>query len=296
MELSSDMKALVEILPDEIRTSLYGLYEKDPSLVSKVEGVLSAQVAARLTPLQTELQTKQRDLDAQFDTLASIRGNDGVAIAAAEGRIEKLAAERAVLEARLRNVAGQAGLDADELLKDIAKEPAVQPQPKIDSSFDPTQLLKQVNQVGLNAAEQAFLMEDIASEHQQLFGKPMSRGELWNEVKETVKRTGNVNLGLRDVWERKYDVGKKRDEIRERDVQQRIDAAVAAAKTAQMDELALRSQSHTPVNPMAEQSPFFKSMTGKEGVTPVQLQSAVPESVRAAMADFAKRRSERKAG
>ena len=106
-------------LPDEDRAALLGLFDKHPEVTGKLEGLLTAQVTARLAPLQTELETKQRDLDAQFETLSSIRGGDADAIAKAEARIEKLSSQTAVLQARIRSVAETNGLDAEALLKDI---------------------------------------------------------------------------------------------------------------------------------------------------------------------------------
>lgn len=292
--MAFDVKKFAEEigLAEEDRATLFGMFEKNPNILGKVETVFGREVETRLSPLQQELVTKQRDLDAQFDTLASIRGNDGEAIAAAEQRIEKLASERAILETRLRSVAASNGLDAEALLKDISKEAVV--PPRVDSPvFDEAKFMAAANRSSLSAFENSALMEDIAEQHRELFGKPMSRVELIGALKETVKRTGNTNLGLKDVWEQKYNVSAKRDEIREADVQKRIDAAVSAAKTAQMDEIALRGQSQTPVNGPNEQSPFFKTFTKAEGVTPVAIQG-LPDAVRASMADFARRRAERK--
>jgi hypothetical protein len=285
-------------LSDEDKTALFGLFEKNPAVAGKLESVFTREVDARLSPLQTQLETKQRDLDAQFETLASIRGNDGEAIAAAEKRIEKLASERAILENRFRSVATQNGLDADALLKDITTEAAhVVPEVK-PLAFDPAKLLADANRSALSAFENAALMEDLASEHMQLFGKPMSRVELIGALKDTVKRTGNVNLGLRDVFETKFNVQAKRDELREVDVQKRIDAAVATAKTAQADEFALRGSSATPTSFNHAPSPIFGSVAKDDKGNPiaaVHVQSDVPEGVRAAMADFQRRVAARKA-
>jgi len=286
-------------LPDDIKTSLLGLFEKDPSVVTKLESVFTREVDSRLSPLQTALDAKQRDLDAQFETLASIRGRDSDDFDKLQKQVEKTVAERAVLETRLRKVAAENGIDPEPLLKDITTE-AARVETKVESTFDRDKLFaevdKRANVMGLSAFENAALMEDLATEHQTLFGKPMSRVELIATLKETVKRTGNTNLGLRDVFEQKYNVAARREEIREADVQKRIDAAVAAAKTAQADELALRSQSTAPTQ-FHQESPIFAAVLKDEkgNPAPVRVGNEVPEAVRAAMADFAKRRAARNA-
>ena len=277
-------------LADDDKAALIGLFEKKPDLSGKLETMFTTQVDERVAPLKADLEAKQRDLDAQFDTLASLRGNDEQAIGAAEKRIEELSAQSAVLQARLRRVATEAGMDAEAILKDVSGE--VVPEKKVETpAFDPATVIAQANRSALSAFENAALMEDLAAEHQTLFGKPMSRVELIQTLKDTVKRTGNQNLGLREVFETKFDVAKKREELREVDVQKRIDAAVAARETALRDEAALRV-TQPQVDPTRKQSPIFETIK-REGEQPAHI-GGLPPAVVASIADYRRRVAERK--
>ncbi len=281
-------------LPDEGKAALFGLFEKHPAALGKLESVFTREIDSRLTPLKTELETKQRDLDAQFETLASIRSTDSDAFDRLQKQMEKTASEKAVLETRFRKVATENGLDAEALLKDITSEAVVvPPKSTVETPIDVNKILGQANLAALNAFEQSALLEDLAAEHQNLFGKPMSRAELIGALKETVKRTGNTNLGLRDVFEQKYNVAAKREELREADVQRRIEQAVSTAKTAMADEMALRPGSASPTS-SSNPSPIFGAIKPIEGQPPVHVQG-LPEGVVASMAAYRAMRQAAKA-
>jgi archaellum component FlaD/FlaE len=133
-------------------------------------------------------------------------------------------------------------------------------------------------------------MEDLADEHRTLFGKPMSRVELVSALQEEVKRTGNGNIGLREVFEKKFNVAGKREEVREAEVQRRITDAVKARETAMADEYALRS-TNQPAFQNDNPSPIFASLR-KEGDKPTHV-AGVPEAVVASIAAFRKIRADR---
>jgi hypothetical protein len=275
-------------LKDEDKTALFGLFEKNPEVIGKLEGLLSTQVSTQLAPLKAELEAKQRDLDSQFDVLSSIRGNDATAIAAAEARIEKLSSQVAVTTERLRRVATDNGLNADDILKDLALAPLPEKKTVDASAYDETKVLSAVNRSALAAFQNSVLMEDLADEHRTLFGKPMSRVELVNALQEEVKRTGNGNIGLREVFEKKFNVAGKREELREADTQRRIEDARKAERTAMADEYALRS-TNQPLPQNENPSPIFTALKTDK---PTHV-AGVPEAVVASIASYRKIRSER---
>ncbi len=271
--------------------ALDGLFSKYPTAGATIESELAAQVDARLTPLKAEIDSKQRDLDAQFETLASIRTGDADQVAAAEKRIETMSAEMATLRERAKSVARQAGLNPDDVLKDLTPTTTTVVTPKA-SDFDPTKVSAAINMGALNALEQAALIEDLRAEHRDLFpNKPFNGLELIQTLKETVKRTGNTALGLRDVYEQKYNVAARRAELNESEVQRRIDDAVAKAKTEVNDQNALRA-SNLEV-PAFTGSPLLAAFNNKDKA-PIQ-HRGIPEAVSASIVDFQKRVRERKA-
>ena len=278
-------------LSDDDKTALAGLFGKYGDLTTKVDSLFDRQIQSRLDPLKADLETKQRELDAQFDTLASIRQGDEQAIATAEKRIETLASQQAALQERLRRVATEAGIDADAVLKDLHLE-SVKPEAKavVESpQIDTTKILGEANRLAFIALSSAVFVEDLADEYRTLFGKPMPRGELISALQDKVKKTGNPNIGLRDVFDEKFNVSAKREEIREAEVQRRIETAVAAAKTAVLDEQALRvtQPGQIPAHPS---SPIFTAIKSDEPRHVAGLDPAVVASI----ADYRARQSARK--
>lgn len=278
-------------MSEEDRTALDALFVKYPSAGTKIDGVLTAQVEARLTPLQQAIEVKQRELDAQFDTLATVRTGDSETLDRLQHQFEKTTGERAVLEARFRKVAAESGLNADELLKDLTPAEPAPKAAKTTETFGRDDIMALSNIAALSAFENAALLEDLAAEHQTLFGKPMSRADLIQTLREDVKKTQNPNLGLRDVFERKFNVAAKREELNEAAVQKRINDAVSARETSLRDEMALRSSSAAPTNPNHAPSPIFAGVG--DSAKPVAIKGIDP-GVSAAILDFRKRQSERK--
>jgi hypothetical protein len=269
----------------EDRTAAEALFGKYPTAGSAIETFLESQVATRLTPLQTAIEQKTRDLDAQFETLASIRTGDSAEFDRVQKEVERLSADRAALEARARKIASDAGLNPDEALRDLRTEPVVQPK-NDPPAFDPRAIANEVNRGSLAALHNAALADDIADEHFALTGKRLSRVELLTKTQEMVKRTGNGNLGLREVWESEYGIGQIRADRNEAAIQQRISDAVAQREQALRDELALRpAVSDTPQ--FHSQTPIVAALTKDQKDTPVRV-GGVPEGVQAAVAAYRK--------
>ena len=279
-------------MADEDRTALDALFGKYPKAVTQLESYIGSELETRMKPLQEEFTTKQRDLDAQFETLANVRGGDAQAIEAAEKKAEKLASDMAVLKSRMERMGTDAGIDVSPYLKDIVIGAPPVPDPKkVDPpAFDPAKFMNDANRIGLSAFENSALLEDLAAEHRHLFGKEMSRVELIQTLKDTVKRTGNPNLGLRDVFEQKFDVAKRKAELNEEGVQARIKAEVEKATTAVRDELALRGP--TGETRVFNGSPAFALLTKDQKPTVINGQN---EGVREAVREWTQRKQAQRA-
>jgi hypothetical protein len=72
-------------------------------------------------------------------------------------------------------------------------------------------------------------LNDLNAEHFKLYGSPLPNSQ--ELVDETVRqrKLGHTNFTLRNAWEQKFDVPKKREEIAAAAEQKKIDAAVSEA-------------------------------------------------------------------
>jgi hypothetical protein len=275
----------------EDKAALDALFGKYPTAVTKLESVLASEVETRLNPLKTELEAKQKDLDAQFETLASIRGNDQGAIDAAEKRAEKLASEVAVLTARMRRVGSETGVDVEPYLKDLAEAPPAKKEPVANLEFDPNAIIAQANRIGLTSLRASAELRNLEREHEKLFpNEPFDGLKLLEDLQERVKRTGNQNIGFREVWESKYNVPAKRAEQTEAEVQRRIAEAVQKKEIELNDAAALRGTTGQEPAPAFVGSPAFSALTKDQKPRTI---NGVPDIVASAIADYHKGQQDR---
>lgn len=136
------------------------------------------------------------------------------------------------LEERMKTLATQYGVDPKDLGLDgepPPKKPETPDLTEFDKKYlgkgDADKLLAEVKSTPFIAAE----LEDIVDENRSLFGKSLNRRELVASALKN-KRT------LREEWETTNEVSKRRDEIRESDIQKRINDAVAEKTTALLSE------------------------------------------------------------
>lgn len=274
-------------------SALDGLFSKYPTAATKIDGFLATQVEARIAPLRTQLEDKQRQVDAEFETLATVRAGDSDRFDAAQKRIEKLESESAVLRSRIQKVATDAGItDVDQYLKDLSPDPHKEPEKTpTGDPMDSTKLMQAVGRQTWNAFEQSALLQDIADEHKELFGKPLSRAELVTALQETARRTNNPNLTLHEVWESKFGVAARREELRETAVQARIADEVKKAETRVRDELALKTGG-APQEVAFTGSPFMAPLLKDQQARVIPGQN---DAVRDAIAEYNKLQAARRA-
>jgi hypothetical protein len=139
------------------------------------------------------------------------------------------------LEERMKSLATQYGVDPKELgLDGEPKPPETKPSLVPDASEfdkrylargDADKLLAEVKSSPFIAAE----LEDIVDEHRTLFGKGVNRRELVSNALKN-KRT------LREEWETSNEVAKRRDELKEKEIEERINAKVAEERTKILSE------------------------------------------------------------
>lgn len=275
-------------LSPEDQTTLYAIFDKNPQIGDKLTGLMTSQVQAALQPLQADLERKSKDLDDQFATLESVRGTDSATLDAANKRVEAAAQQVTLAQERIKRMATDFGVDPSPWLADLTPPEAskVQPPPKIDTPMDGSKILATAGVQAWNALRSSAELQDIAQEHATLFGKPLANSlTLLDQLQEKVKRTGNGNITLRDIWNEAYKVDDKRKELQEADVKRRETEAYERGKREAADAAALGTAANQAPPPFV-QSPVLAQLT-KDAPARV---SGVPEGVVAAIADYRQRR------
>ena len=169
---------------------------------------------SQVTAYQTELGTWKAGADKNFQK----------AITERETALNKANAAMA----RLKSLAVANGLSEEDVLKDLDVSITPQPNPKPgETPFDTSQFITRQN-LQQTVQESALIdatIYDVASEYQELTGKPLKgAGEL---VKEAIK----AGKPLGEYIASKFDFVGLRSKAGEAAIQQRIDAAVAANST-----------------------------------------------------------------
>lgn len=146
----------------------------------------------------------------------------------AQGNYEKALQEREKAETkaakaigRLKSRAAELGLNEEELIAelDMANTPLTPQTPPDTSNFISR---TEVQQTARDAAMLDGIVNDLADEHNDLFGTRLNRTAL---IQEAFSKGGGKSL--RQYWEEKYSVGAKQKENAEKAIDARIAEAVA---------------------------------------------------------------------
>lgn len=269
----------------EDKAALDGLFGKYATAATKIDEFVSAEVASRLTPLQADLDQKKADLDAQFETLELVRSGDSTKLDEALAEVEKAKAKVAVAEERIKRVATDAGLDPTPFLKDLAMAQPTEPaKPTAPAGVDLAKLAQQSGLQAWNALNSAAELQDIAQEHFALFKTPLTNSrELLTKLADRVKRTGNNQLGLRDIWTDEYKVEAKREELRTAEVTAKVNEAYERGKREAADAAALGTAQGQEPPQFRPTSPIHAALDKDAKPTMV---NGVPEGVAAAMKTY----------
>src|SRR5262245_12940407 len=282
------------------QTALYALFDKNPQVADRITGLMQTQIDTALEPLRTDLARKSKDLDDQFATLESVRGSDSATLEAANRRGEQAGASVTLAKERLRRMATDFGADPDAWSKDIEvpmpgarpTTPAspTAPTTPVETPMDPQRILATAGLQAWNALRSSAEIHDIAQEHARIFGQPLANSlSLLDKLQDRVRRTGNGNVTLRDIWQDEYKVADKIKEQQETDIKRRETEAYERGKREAADAAALGTTTQQGP-PVFVQSPVLAQLT-KDQPTHI---SGVPEGVVAAIADYRQRQLARK--
>jgi hypothetical protein len=185
---------------------------------------------AELQSAREAVETAQRTLADKEASVSKYQTELGQWKAGADSKViealtarEQAETKLAAALARLSTVGGKYGVDpADLELGDI------KPVAKTETpAFDDSKYVK-VDDLGRRVQEAGVLdamIYDLGNEHLALFGKPLPKAA------ELVQESIAKGVPLTKLWEEKYKVVEKRNEVVEASVQQRIANAVVAERT-----------------------------------------------------------------
>lgn len=207
-----EVKQVAQVLGDERAKKVVGYGLRQSDYDQKMN-----DGKAKLEAERQRLKEADENLESGLRSVASLK--DQLAADLEKGKVSWQEAERRAiaLEATVRRLATEAGTDPDEALKQAGIEAkAVKTDDRRDAPPDWEERLKAIDGRATNEARHSFMtgieMEDVADEHRELFGTRLSRAELVAYASQQATR--GRKLTPQQAWEEKYEVGKKREELR----------------------------------------------------------------------------------
>lgn len=238
---------------DAIRTGMLAEMEADEGKANKFIGQRlrhddytrkTQELSTTKTTLEQAVQTQISGYAAELD-----KANKQIAKIAADYEGESIS--RATAEARLNKVKTTYGLSDDDIppVEQIVKQPVNAPTVDITKTLEDfrTNLIKDIR-LDLQAMPQVTATQfDIAAQHQEVFGKRMTKAEM-SELTELAQADRS---NLQTAWEKKHDVQTVR-------TNKLVSDSIAAERTKWEDE---RRQANdaaalSSVTSQREDSPF----------------------------------------
>lgn len=187
-----------------------------------------------MSTAQAELAEANKRLNAEMAEWATVTAAGGELTKKQEKALEKAQSQVAILRTRVESLAGQAGVDPKTILADLdTATPPPAPGGATPPGFDPSQFVtadafnRQYAQMTNLMVTLPGEMFNLATEHQQLFGKPLDTAGLSKEIMTRAQTRGNQkSLDPRVVWEETHGVAAKRDEV----AKAKYDADIKAAE------------------------------------------------------------------
>ncbi len=239
---------------DASATEMAARLSANPTALANIENSTLRQ--ADYSREQAKLQKAQDDLNTANDRLTAEMAD--WAAAQAQGRdltakqqrdLEAAQAKVAMLTTRVTNIATQSGIDPKVALEGLetvvtTPTPTPTPTPGFDANAfvtEQNQRYAQMTQLMVTLPGEMF---NLATEHQQLYGKPLDTAAVSKEILTRANTRGNQkSLDPRQVWEEMHGVPAQREKIRT----DKYDADIKAAE-ARGEERA-RSEAVIPGQP-----------------------------------------------
>lgn len=229
-------------LTAEQRSALEPVFGQ-PELQEKVKGSVLRQ--SEFTRRMQALDKQKADLEAAIaqreakvikdaQDLGTWKEQADSTIVANRKALEDAQLKHFQLQQRMTALATQYGVDPKEWgVDEQAKPPATQSPATGDAEPDKRYFTREEAQKFATEIKVtpyvAAEIEDIVDEHRALFGKGLSRREL-------VANAQKNNRSLREEWETSHEVAKRRQEIEEKKIEERINTRVAEERTKILSE------------------------------------------------------------
>ncbi len=237
---------------------------------------------AEIASTQQALKDANDKLNREMAEWASLTAAEKAQATELQNSLEAARVRVAQIETRLQTTAQQYGFDPKTILEGTAvipekKEPVAQP-------IDTKQFVNRDQIVPVLDYQMDFAaaLPVLVADHQALFGERLDTRDLLKEVRtRAAKNDGNIDPFK--VWEEKYGVPAKRQQVADEKYKADIAAAEARGREAGLSERAMPG----PADP-GRHAPIFRNGSGQFAPRTSRLQRPQPEtSVRSAAAALA---------
>lgn len=252
---------LEEGYDDATATELAPKMAANAAAVAKIEASIMRQSdysreKDKLTAAQTALEAANTRLNTEMAEWATVQAEGGQMTAKMQRDIEAAQAKVASLTARVTNIATQAGMDPAKALEGLEVVPQQQPQQPSATTFDEAKLRAELGQQYAGLTELSVTLPaalfNIATEHQQLFGKSLDAEAISREVLTRARTRGNQkSVNPREVWEELHNVSAKREEVSkakyDADLKAAEERGFARGRSEELPGQPMPGQSHSPL-------------------------------------------------
>lgn len=211
-----------------------------------------SRVMGEVQKLQTQLATKDAQLNAEMAEWATLQGNDEQKATQLRTELDATKVEKFQIEQKLKALAEEHGVDVTTILPKPEGNPNPNPQPPVPT-FDES---KFINREQFGSVTDYLLsvpaeLAAIAQEHFDLTGERLDTRPLVTDLKARV--AAKKPADLRAIWEEKNDIPAKRQAKATADHDREIQEAEARGREA------ARSEQQLPgAHATGTQAPVFQ--------------------------------------
>lgn len=197
---------------------------------------------AELKKAEDALAAASENLNREMAEWASLTAAEKTAATQLRADLESSQQEVLRLKQSVTRIASEHGLDATKLLGDspLPKKEEPKPAPVDLSGYAKVDQIAGLASMALTLPAE---LQQIAAEHQELFGKRLDTREIVKELQTRAGTKGNQkSLDPRVIWEEMNNVPTKREEVAETKYNDAIKAAEARGREAALSEQQLPGQ------------------------------------------------------